>query len=126
MSGAHNIKDEFSQDDVDLLEASLNGLGGAGSQGSVTLTAANTWKQVPTSPPSSPYILQVAPEGPGTNGTFAGVVRQSFTNTGTPSATNGTRFLSGDKYIVELQGGEVIYFASTDATDAVNYIAKVI
>lgn len=126
MSGAHNIKDEFSQDDIDLLEASLNGLGGASDKGSVTLTVANTWKQVPTSPPSSPYILQVVPEGPGTNGAFAGIVRQSFSDSGTPSATNGTRFLSGDKYIVELKGGEVVYFGSTDATDAVNYITKVI
>lgn len=127
MAGIANIKDEFNQSDIDLIEDDINGLGGAGTHGQVILTAANTWKQVPESGavPTSAYILMIAPEGAGTDGAFTGTVRLSYSNSSTPAAARGLRFKE-KKFLVELKGGEVVYFGSTNATDAVNYTTKII
>lgn len=120
MAGAHPLQDPFSQDDAELIAGALNGLSGSSGAGSVTLSSANTWKQVPASSvPASAYILIISKE------TAAGTIRFSFTNTSAPSSTFGNKFSSND-LVMEMAASQVLYVASTDATDVVNYTTKII
>ena len=96
-----------------------SGLGGASSDGSVALTPADTWVQVPDTVPATDYLLVVQRENED------GVIRWSFDNNGVPSATNGLK-MDGQPIIVELRGGEVLYFGSTTDGDDVNYTTKII
>lgn len=121
MAGNGQVKDEFNAGDIAELKEALNGLSGAGSDGTIALTPANTWLEVPDPPsiPSEDYVLVVSKEN------TAGTIRFSFDDGGTPSTTNGNKFTT-DNIIVELAGGESIYFGSTDAGDDVNWTAKII
>jgi hypothetical protein len=94
-------------------------LGGTGTDGTVALAVADTWYQVPAagSVPAASYVLIVTKENE------AGVIRWSFSNGGTPSATNGNT-LVGDSLIVSLKSGQVVYFGSSTAGDDVNWTAK--
>jgi hypothetical protein len=94
-----------------------DGLSGPSTDGSITLNPADTWVQVPTSAPTSSYALVVTPE------VKTGTLRWSFDDGGIPSSSNGNRF-AGDSLIVEMAGGEVIYFGSTVNTDVVNFTTK--
>lgn len=93
-----------------------SGLGGSGVNGTVDLTSANTWYSVPSTVPTVDYILIATVE----NG--AGTVRFGFSNSGTPSSTNGNQF--GTDIIIRLRGGQVIYFASSTAGDDINWTTK--
>lgn len=93
------------------------GLAGTATDGSVQLTGANTWVQVPDVVPTNKYVLVVTKENE------AGTIRWSFTNGGVPSATNGNKMLS-DEMTITLAGSQVVYFGSTDADDDVNWTAK--
>lgn len=97
----------------------LGGLGGGNTDGSVTLTNANTWYQVPQagSVPAVDYLLVVSKE------TSVGQIRFSFDNGGTPSTTNGNKFSNND-FVVQLAANEVVYFGSNSALDVVNWTAK--
>lgn len=97
---------------------SASGLSGAGTDGSVTLTGANTWVQVPGTVPTSAYVLVITKE------TETGTIRWSFSNGGTPSATNGNKFTS-QNIIISLAANQAVYCGSTVATDVVNWTAKV-
>jgi len=94
-------------------------LSGASTNGTVALAVADTWYQVPTTAPTSDYVLVVSKENE------AGTIRWSTTNSGTPSATNGNKFLTGSLKI-KLAANEVIYFGSSTAGDDVNWITKII
>jgi len=119
MAGIGQVKDEFNSADIDELVDAQNGLSGASTDGSVQLTGANTWVQVPDVVPTSDYVLVVSKEN------TAGTIRFSFDNGGIPSATNGNKFTT-DNVIVELAASEVMYFGSTDAGDDVNYTTKIL
>lgn len=93
-----------------------SGLSGASTDGSETLTAANTWVQVPGTIPTNDYVLSVSREA------AAGTVRWSFDSSGVPSATNGNRFPANGEFF--LGGGNAVFFGSTDASDVVNWTAK--
>lgn len=95
----------------------IAGLSGTGTDGTVALASANTWYAVPDSAPSNEYVLTVSKEN------ADGTIRWSFTNGGTPSATNGNK-LSGSDVSVLLAGSEVLYFGSDTAGDDVNWTAK--
>lgn len=92
------------------------GLEGSGANGTVALSSADTWVQVPTTPPTAPYVLAVTKENE------AGIIRWGFDNTGTPSATNGDRVTT--PVIIQLGASEVIYFGSDVAGDDVNFTTK--
>ena len=94
-----------------------SGLNGASTNGTTQLTGANTWVQVPTTAPTSSYVLVVTKENE------AGVIRWSFENGATPSATNGNKMWNDD-IIISLGASEVVYFGSTDAGDDVNWTTK--
>jgi len=93
------------------------GLNGTGQDGSVTLTSANTWLQIPNTIPTNKYVLCVTKESE------TGTIRWSFDNDGVPSSTNGNKMLS-DEITFVLGASEVIYFGSDDATDIVNWTTK--
>ena len=103
----------------DTIIAAVRPLQGDGSSGQVDLVDANTWHQVPPSGsvPSNDYVLVVTKES------ISGVLRWSFDNDSAPSATYGNRLLANE-IIVELNGGDVIYFGSSNAGDDVNWTAK--
>lgn len=122
--GAVEIKNATTDDRAEVdtsgrLSTKDIGLGGASTDGTTQLTPANTWVQVPTTAPTTPYVLAVSKENE------VGVIRWSFDNGGVPSTTNGNLFSTND-LIVNLQGSGVIYFGSTDAGDDVNWTTKVI
>jgi len=119
MSGIGQIKNEFSSSDIDELKDDALVLSGAGTDGSVTLTGANTWVQVPDVVPTSSYNLVVTKESE------TGTIRWSYDNGGTPSSTNGNKMLEDGREF-NLAGGEAVYFGSDDATDIVNYTTKII
>lgn len=96
----------------------LNSLSGSSTNGTRDLTSANTWYAVPSTIPTQPYILVVTIEN------NAGTVRWGFSNTGTPSATNGN--LAPGELMVRLNAGQVVYYASSTAGDDVNWLTKVI
>lgn len=102
---------------LDSLIALEGGLAGATSDGSVTLTGANTWVAVPSgTPPAGVYELVVRKE------VETGVIRWSFDNGGVPSATNG--LIAESSISILLGAGQVVYFGSTQATDVVNFTTK--
>ena len=94
-----------------------SGLGGATSDGSVALSPADTWVQVPTTAPDVDYLMVVQRENED------GVIRWSFDNGGAPGVTNGIK-MDGQPIVVELRGGEVLYFGSTTDGDDVNFTIK--
>lgn len=96
----------------------LGTLSGSSANGSRTLTSANTWYSVPSTVPTSPYILVATVEN------SVGTVRFGFDNTGTPSATNGNQAPS--QLTVRLAANQVIYYASSSANDQVNWTIKII
>lgn len=91
---------------------------GSSANGTVDLTSANTWYAVPSTVPTSDYILVAALE------TAVGTVRWGYDNTGTPSATNGLQ--SPSMLTIRLAANQSIYFASSTAGDDVNWTTKVI
>lgn len=93
-------------------------ISGASTNGSRTLTSANTWYSVPSTVPTSPYILVATVEN------SVGTVRFGFDNTGTPSSTNGNQAPS--QLTVRLAANQVIYYASSTAGDDVNWTTKII
>ena len=93
-------------------------LSGTSVNGTRDLTSANTWYAVPSTVPSSPYMLVVTQEN------ATGTVRWGFDNTGTPSATNGNQ--APNELRIKLAAGQVVYYASSTAGDDVNWTTKVI
>lgn len=106
--------------DLDLVNNTLGSkpLSGSSSNGTRDLTSANTWYSVPSTVPSSPYVLVATIES------NSGTVRFGFDNTGTPSATVGN--LAPAYLTVRLAANQVVYFASSTAGDDVNWTTKVI
>ena len=104
--------------EIEIGRVQIEGLGGASTDGSETLTGANTWVQVPGTVPTDDYTLVVSKESE------AGTIRWSFDNGGTPGSTNGNKFVNDD-IIFNLKGSQAVYFGSTDASDVVNWTAKV-
>lgn len=101
-------------------EGSVKGvapLSGASANGTRDLTSANTWYAVPSTVPTSPYVLFVSIE------TAVGTIRWGFDNTGTPSATNGLVDMPDG---LKLAANQVIYMASSTAGDDVNWTTKII
>ena len=122
--GAVEIKDHDGVDRVEVdsdnrLKTKGGGLAGASTNGTSALTGANTWVQVPTAAPASDYVLVVSKEN------AAGVIRWSFENGGTPSATNGNKMTNSD-IIFTLKSSEVVYFGSSTNGDDVNWATKII
>jgi|10_taG_2_1085330.scaffolds.fasta_scaffold68200_2 hypothetical protein len=113
------VKDEFNNEDIQSVVDDAFALSGASTDGSVTLTGADTWVPVPSTAPTSSYVLVVTKESE------TGTIRWSFDNGGVPSATNGNKLVEDGREFV-LAGSQVVYFGSTDATDVVNWSAKVI
>lgn len=91
-------------------------LSGSSSNGSVTLSSANTWYAVPGTVPTTAYILVATLE------TSIGTVRWGFSNSGTPSATNGN--IAPSQLTVRLAANQSVYFASDTANDVVNWTIK--
>jgi len=96
----------------------LRPLCGASTNGQVVLTNANTWYAVPSTAPTSAYVLVATPE------TSVGTIRWAFANTGTPSTTNGN-FVIGH-FTVKLAANQVVYFGSSSGLDSVNFTTKII
>lgn len=103
----------------DVVIAQTRSLSGAGVAGTLALTSGNTWYAVPTTVPTSDYVLVISKEN------AAGTVRWSFANVSAPSATYGNQLATND-VILELAGGEVVYVGSSTAGDDVNWTTKVI
>lgn len=93
-------------------------LSGVGANGTVALSSANTWYSVPSTVPTSPYIMVVTQEN------ASGTIRWGFNNSGTPSATNGNQ--APNELTIRLSGGQVIYYGSSTAGDDINWTTKII
>lgn len=93
-------------------------LGGASANGTRDLTVADTWYSVPSTVPTSPYVLVVTIEN------ALGDVRFGFDNTGTPSATNGN--IAPSQLTLKLAASQVVYYSSTVSGDDVNWTTKII
>lgn len=93
-------------------------LSGAGVNGTVALASADTWYSVPSTVPTSPYVLVVTIEN------ALGDIRFGFDNTGTPSATNGN--IAPSQLTLKLAASQVVYYASTVAGDDVNWSTKIL
>ncbi|MBP9717438.1 MAG: hypothetical protein KBD44_01850 [Candidatus Pacebacteria bacterium] len=91
-------------------------LSGAGVNGTRALASANTWYSVPSTVPTSPYVLVITIEN------ALGDIRFGFDNTGTPSATNGN--IAPSQLTLKLAASQVVYYASTVSGDDVNYSTK--
>jgi hypothetical protein len=89
---------------------------GSATAGQVVLTTANGWYAVPNVSRTLDYTMVVAVE------TGAGTVRWSYSNVGTPGATNGLQAPS--VLCVKLSADQVIYYGSSTASDSVNYTIK--
>ncbi len=100
----------------ELRSTKLKGLSGTSTSGSVTLTLANTWYQVPDTVPTKDYVLYATIEQ------GIGDVRFSFNGTGTPSSANGN--LAPGEISINLAGGQVVYYASSSAGDIINWTTK--
>lgn len=96
----------------------LAALSGASTNGTVALASADTWYQVPSSIPTSDYVLVVTIEN------YSGNIRFGFTNTGTPGVANGN--IAPGQLTVKLAAGEVVYYASDVAGDDVNFTTKIV
>lgn len=91
---------------------------GDASNGTVDLTSADTWYAVPSTVPTSDYVLIAVIES------ASGTVRMGFSNSGTPSATNGVQAPS--IFEMRLAANQSVYYASSTAGDDVNWTTKVI
>lgn len=91
---------------------------GSGVNGTVALASANTWYAVPSTVPTADYVLLVSIE----NG--LGTVRFGFSNSGTPSVTNGNA--APGVLEIRMAANQSLYYASTTAGDDVNWTTKVI
>jgi len=91
---------------------------GASANGSVDLTSANTWYAVPSTVPTSKYLLVVAFEN------SLGTIRLGYSNSGTPSSINGIQPDTEEQFV--LGPGEVVYYASSVAGDDVNWTTKLV
>jgi len=105
--------------DGETVNVKEESLGGASTDGTSALTGADTWVQVPTAAPASDYIMIVSKEN------FAGTIRYSFTNGGTPSTTNGNK-MWGTEMVFRMAASEVMYFGSSTDGDDVNWVTKII
>lgn len=101
------------------IAADVKPLSGASTSGTKDLTLADTWYALPSTVPASDYVLVVSKES------VTGTLRWSFSNSSAPSATFGNR-LTGTDIVVELAANQVIYIASSNAGDDVNWTAKII
>ena len=100
------------------IDVITNPLGGVSTNGQKILTVANTWYAVPSTVPTSPYVLVVVIE------TGVGTIRWGFDNSGTPSSTNGVK--APDNLIINLEANQTVYFSSSSAGDIINWTTKVI
>lgn len=91
---------------------------GASANGTRDLTSANTWYAVPSTVPTSKYLLVVAFEN------SLGTIRLGYSNSGTPTSTNGIQPNTEEQFVLE--AGEVVYYASSSAGDDVNWTTKII
>lgn len=89
-------------------------LSGASTNGTVALALADTWYQVPSTIPTSDYLLVVTKEN------SSGTIRWSGNNTGTPSTTNGNKLLTGTLK-GRLSANKPLYVSSSIAGDDVNW-----
>ena len=86
---------------------------GTAADGTVALASANTWYAVPATAPTKPYLLIVSLEN------ADGTVRFSYSNGGTPSATNGN--IAPNHLSIKMPANVSMYFGSSTAGDDVNY-----
>lgn len=134
MGGNFTKEEQFGQGTVNLFESTidpsteakqdtiiskLSGLSGASTAGTVALTLADTWYAIPGTIPASDYCLAISAEN------NSGVLRWSFSNTGTPSETNGNKMWN-ETIILELGANQCIYIGSTVAGDDINWTVKLI
>lgn len=91
---------------------------GAGVNGTVDLTSANIWYAVPSTVPTSAYELVATIES------AAGTIRWGYSNSSTPSATNGNQ--APYQLTIRIPANQSIYFGSSSAGDDVNWTTKVI
>lgn len=123
ISPGEKLATESNQDEANASLAEIaddvQPLSGAGAAGTLALANADTWYSAPTSVPASPYDLVISKES------VAGTLRWSFANGTAPSATFGNKF-SGNDIILELAANQVVYIASTNAGDDVNWTTKII
>lgn len=91
---------------------------GASTNGTVDLTSANTWYQVPSTVPTSDYVLVVSIES------AAGTIRWGYSNNSTPSSTNGCQAPS--MLSIRLAANQSVYYGSSSAGDDINWTTKVI
>lgn len=101
---------------VDAMAKGFYLTGQTSANGTRELTSANTWYAVPSTVPTAPYELVVTQEN------ASGTIRWGFSNSGTPSATNGNQAPS--ELRVRLAGSQVVYFASSTASDDVNWTTR--
>lgn len=122
-AGSREALDVVQRDADGNIIDPTGGLSGAGATGSVTLTNANQWYQLPDSGnvPSSKYLLIIS-----AHEDFAGTMRMAFDNSSAPSATNGIIIGADVPVPIDLAGGQVVYIASDNAGDIVNYTTKII
>lgn len=104
---------------LQTIAAECKPLSGAGVAGTVILTLADTWYQVPSSVPVSDYSIVVSQE------VLAGTMRWAYAGASAPSASYGNQF-SGKDLILEMSAGQFIYVGSSSALDSVNWTTKVI
>lgn len=89
---------------------------GTSANGSVTLTNANQWYQIPDTVPTNDYLLIATIE------TGIGNIRWSTENGGTPGSSNGN--LAPGDLSITLAGGHKLYYASDTANDVINWTTK--
>jgi hypothetical protein len=112
-------KQDVGNSSLAAIAADVKPLSGAGVAGTLALTDANTWYSVPSTVPTSDFILVVSKEN------SVGTIRWAFANTSSPSVTYGNR-LSGNDLIIELAANQVVYIASSTAGDDVSWTTKII
>lgn len=91
---------------------------GQGSSGSVALSPADTWVQIPDSPPEKPYSLIITKEN------SDGTIRFSYANDSNPSVTYGNKMRSDDMCL-SMGANQVFYVSSTVDGDDMNWTAKI-
>lgn len=117
---ATESKQDTANTSLSQIAADVKPLSGAGTAGTRELTLADTWYAVPSTVPASDYVLIVSKEtaSPGT-------MRWAFDDEEAPSETYGNKFSSQD-IVVEMAANGVIYVASSQAEDDVNWTTKII
>jgi len=112
-------KQTTANDTLALIEGNTQALEGAGVAGQRVLTLADTWYSVPSTVPTSPYLLIISKE------TAVGTFRKSFASVSVPSTTYGNKMTETD-LVIELGANAVIYIGSSSALDSVNWTTKII